>query len=464
MKLTVLLLVLSALLSFSAFAEGHAEGNGGNSIVCETVNEAGEKIKYAHVLDLYEARELYRLETITEAAGLSETLLAQQIVSKLEDLDETYARLVRAEFEDVVRKINLLAPGQGLTPIPDSFHVSYPKYCDIKQLANYTKEHGILIDHDIWNLLDPIHRAALFVHEAVYKVERDLFSAKDSIHARKIVAYLFSKSGLTPKLWLEKIRPIALLQFDGGDNAFGQYGGGSNNSTISYTLRNAGNGPSSKITVSVKSSSPRMWNLDQAADECSGTNLAAGESCVFNVTFRAGVQGQTAGSYTAALGVTALVGGTMTRTLAGTAMYTWSGGLDHWSRRSLEGTEQAAPGLRCMIKGGAYFQNVAHLPAGTQHLYRRDSRGDFLCSGQWYYQIPPGEPQNSGSRFLRGCGTESPTWSSSIGTSGQGHFELSYLCAPVGSPDIVWGSGLAGATIDSCNTGNTYLIKPYFCF
>lgn len=452
-------------MSLNALAEGggHEVGNGGNSIVCETVNATGEKTKYAHVLDLYEARELYRLEPVTNTDGLSEKPLARQIVSKLEALDETYAQLVRVQLEDVVRKISLLAPGQGLTPIPDSFHVSYPKYCDIKQLANYTKEFGILIDQDIWNLLDPINRAGLFVHEAVYKTERDLFGATDSISARKIVAYLFSKSALTPEIWRKEIRPDAKLQFERFGRNTGNHGVTRSNSAVEYTLRNVGNGTSSKIAIAIESSSPKMWALNSESDECSGKSLDSNESCRFKVTFRAGENGQTAGTYSAVLNADATVGGKTSQTIFGTSQYAWTTST-HWSVEFFDDVASVEAGFPCMARGASYYQKVAHIPSGVQYLYQRDSNGDALCHGRWYYQIPPNAVQNKNSGLLRECNIENPVWPSNDRAGVAGRFEFSYLCAPVGSPDTVWGNGNDGATVGSCNKDRTFVVKPYFCF
>ena len=454
------------LLPLAAFSEGGGReiGNGGNSIVCETSNTAGEKTKSAYMLDLYEGRVLYNLETITETGALPEKELAEQTVSKLETLDQTYAALVRHELENVIQKINLLPPGEGITPIPDSFHVSYPKHCDIKQLANYTKEHGILIDQDIWNLLDPIHRAALFVHEAVYKVERDLFGATNSIHARKIVAYLFSQTGLTPELWKEKIRPLALLQFDGVDRFFGQFGTTSGNVTLSFILRNAGNGTSSKIAITLTSPSSKIWVLHREHDGCSGNTLETGETCVFRITFLAGTNGQTAGFYKADLRATAIVGGTITRIVSGTSKYAWTGSTYHWSHRLFDDTTFVQPGSPCATKGGSFYQYVTTVPAGTQSLYRRNSQGDGLCPGQWYYQIPTNDPRNNASGFLRECNKDGVTWQSNQGATSPGHFNVAYLCAPVGSAEILWADGRDEmATPGSCMNENTYIIKQYSC-
>ncbi|MEK7690734.1 MAG: hypothetical protein AAB425_06915, partial [Bdellovibrionota bacterium] len=74
--------------------------------------------------------------------------------------------------------------------------------CYLEGLALYNDETQILeVDGKLFNspLLSTTQKAALFVHEAVYKVFRQQRRVDSSILVRKIIAYLFSKQGFHPR-------------------------------------------------------------------------------------------------------------------------------------------------------------------------------------------------------------------------------------------------------------------------
>ena len=64
--------------------------------------------------------------------------------------------------------------------------------CKIDQLATYPDNSGIVdVDPEIWAALDSQNRAALFGHEAFYRMNRDNGDVT-SHNVRRVVAYLFS--------------------------------------------------------------------------------------------------------------------------------------------------------------------------------------------------------------------------------------------------------------------------------
>lgn len=81
-----------------------------------------------------------------------------------------------------------------------------------EQLANFDDEMDLLQINDmLWN--DPkfmeIDRAALIMHEAIYRMYRDGADAKDSRYTRRLVAYLFSDTEareITPMLRLSTLK------------------------------------------------------------------------------------------------------------------------------------------------------------------------------------------------------------------------------------------------------------------
>lgn len=192
-----------SLLAATAWAgDGQVIGNGGNAVYCKT------PVPSARLLDLYEGQIFYGVKPPVYLTLPREPIAwAKRQVERLTPLDPDYAGLVKDELGVVMRKFRLLPAGHSLVYIPDSFHVAVPAECAIRQLAIYSKDFGLVVDGDLWALMSDFERGALLVHEAVYKVERDLVKATDSIATRRIVAYLFSGEELTLQAWRRVIRP-----------------------------------------------------------------------------------------------------------------------------------------------------------------------------------------------------------------------------------------------------------------
>lgn len=200
--LGVLLLGLASLSIRAPLvrAGGSDVGNGGDVVFCAT------PVARAEMLDLYEGRELYGLKIQQlRSVKLSDENLARKMIEKIDRVDPHYYEWVATELEKVLKMRRYLSPNTALTPIPDSGHPIFPRNCRVTQLANYIDNFGILIDRKYWGLLDITNRAAATVHEAVYKIERELNNAQNSIVSRRIVAFLFSTTELNADLW-PKIR------------------------------------------------------------------------------------------------------------------------------------------------------------------------------------------------------------------------------------------------------------------
>jgi hypothetical protein len=70
--------------------------------------------------------------------------------------------------------MRILPTGIGLSPIDDYHSIVLPKYCKIMQLARYEINEIISVDGDIWDNLNNTNRAALLVHEALYRYLRGI--------------------------------------------------------------------------------------------------------------------------------------------------------------------------------------------------------------------------------------------------------------------------------------------------
>lgn len=202
-----LFFLFTFLFATSAFAEGNAVGNGGGSIVCR--DNAG-KITRAELLDLYEAREVHGLKVNGSDTEFNVNAARDRMYDfrlRLQEIDEEYAALLVIEFNKFFATIQsrFVSRNNILPDTPDTFYRSLPKGCVYEQLANYFDGEPLLIADEIWNELSATDQIALYVHEAVYALERKYLGAVNSSHARKIVASLFGAGELTKdELWNRK--------------------------------------------------------------------------------------------------------------------------------------------------------------------------------------------------------------------------------------------------------------------
>lgn len=184
MRLIILASVLG--LTSSTFAARGVDGGGGKSVVCR--DDSGTIIK-AEVLDLYEGRVQYGVN-IPSSTDPVKVQMENAIVSITKGRSKVFqdSVLQLANFISVRKRV--LPDGTALEDIDDSHHVVVPKNCKVEQLANFTKQNQVLVDGEIWKSLDNTNKAALLVHEALYKWFRN-YGATNSIRARKHVAYAF---------------------------------------------------------------------------------------------------------------------------------------------------------------------------------------------------------------------------------------------------------------------------------
>lgn len=181
------ILALGSLNATHLSYAGNEGAHGGGAVVCRDSQNA---ILSAELLDLYEGREEFGL-TLTSSEDSMAQILASMIerakVMSNRDFSSLYA-----EIQQVMAKKKMLANHIGLEPVDDSFPTIKPKDCKIEQLANYKGDSVVLIDGELWEHLNNENKAALIVHEAVYKILRDRELVRNSRKARMIVAQLFS--------------------------------------------------------------------------------------------------------------------------------------------------------------------------------------------------------------------------------------------------------------------------------
>jgi hypothetical protein len=195
-SLTLSILVLLAAHQVAEAAPPRV-GNGGGVWTCEDRNT--KNIRWLRFVDLFEAENEFGLKIANQQGGPWEVLNDKLI--EISRVSPNLDRLLQAHpvfFDEV---IHFLPKSSGLTviedaeirvrPLPETCEDGYLYY---GQLANFTFDGRLLISSKYWK--DPsftdLERAALLVHEAVYKALREGMGDKNSSRVRQIVGILFS--------------------------------------------------------------------------------------------------------------------------------------------------------------------------------------------------------------------------------------------------------------------------------
>lgn len=188
----IILITLSLLISNFAYSAGVMNGGGGQSVVCR---DSGGKIKSAEMLDVFEAREIFGLTPRTYS-GTLDAAVASLKTDLMSTMDQPDIHLFPI-IERVQKNMRLVSSAVVLKPIDDAALVAVPRDCAIEQLAVYVDETLLLVSEEIWNSLNVTNRAALVMHEAIYRLER-YSDVTDSRRARKIVGHLISGFAFEP--------------------------------------------------------------------------------------------------------------------------------------------------------------------------------------------------------------------------------------------------------------------------
>lgn len=185
-------IIFVLMLSATSVMAGVTNGGGGKAVVCRAQNG---KIYWAELLDLYESRELFGLNLINQSLPVNTIVdgIKLKLKSSLDQADIHLFPLI-----DRVNNIfRLISKNNVIKPIDDAAEVALLKDCALEQLANYVDDDLLIVSQEIWDNLDNTNKAALIIHEAIYRQER-YYGATDSRRARKIVGHLFADYLFTP--------------------------------------------------------------------------------------------------------------------------------------------------------------------------------------------------------------------------------------------------------------------------
>jgi hypothetical protein len=178
----------------SSVAYTGQEGHGGASVVCR--NKITGEIKSAKLLDIWEGQ-------LAKPMGLGLTIvednrfvgdIVDEMIKKLSLNNPVLGNLVNIEYKKLFDKIFILPADIAIADPHDTQHQFLPEGCAVEYAANYQENVSgqdiLFISKNIADKLGNRDYAALLLHEAVFKVFRTV--EKNSLRARKLVAYLFS--------------------------------------------------------------------------------------------------------------------------------------------------------------------------------------------------------------------------------------------------------------------------------
>lgn len=207
MKFFLLSLIIISQATFAG-----ERGNGGDVIVCRTSKGDIESIE---MLDLYEARELHGLAL--DPSLSAENTLEQNLFSLIDGIRwvgapvraHSYKKLADAFFAEAE-----ISHFGGLPDIPDHGDISLPENCSLEQVAiqelypidrsqkrgcdDFFKEKPrYKIEKSLWDKMDTVNRAALIMHEIIYRdflIGNAYFGreTKNSSSARYLVGIIFT--------------------------------------------------------------------------------------------------------------------------------------------------------------------------------------------------------------------------------------------------------------------------------
>lgn len=168
MKILVFSFIYLFVVHSASAGNGHVIGNGGSTLKCGRNGQ----INYL-AYDLFEGAWVWSLNPVFSK---KESYLekAFDIVQRFLPLNPTRQNLYTSWITEFPTKIKFLPMGTHLEPIPDTSISIIPEDCELTQAVAQIKESApkevsYIIDHEIWNALDENNKAALVLHEIIYR-------------------------------------------------------------------------------------------------------------------------------------------------------------------------------------------------------------------------------------------------------------------------------------------------------
>lgn len=187
------------LVSMNAFA-GNEKGNGGGIHFCQA-DETQE------LYDIYEGQARYGF-TI-RSSNLTVDAQVNKAIEKIKKANPYIGKEVEKQVSYLRSNHMIIRARVTLAPVGDAKILLVDQGCAYKQLANWDEVSGnLIVSKDYFDRMDNTNKAALYVHEALYKVgrvlnllpiEEDGTTTSDTI--RRMVGEIFSTSESLNQLW-----------------------------------------------------------------------------------------------------------------------------------------------------------------------------------------------------------------------------------------------------------------------
>jgi|GEM_PF-4141073 hypothetical protein len=222
-------LAMSTLLTVACPNVGHAgggtvvDGGGGKGVVC--YDNKGE-ISSVETLDLYEGKVdfgytykyafademadaiVYRIQQHIEKTGILYTHYQSPSGWYRGRAGDDYSSdAIKNTSKEILEAIGRKEAGWSisnstinvleniiLNPTKDSYEAFFPKNCKVEQLAVYkdaSNNEKLYINYDLYKYMDELNKAALILHEAIYKDFRSS-GDKNSLRTRRLVSRLLA--------------------------------------------------------------------------------------------------------------------------------------------------------------------------------------------------------------------------------------------------------------------------------
>jgi hypothetical protein len=186
-------LAILLISSITAFAGGFSEG-GGKGVVCKDANGTVASVAS---LDLFESEQIRGLTFDDSLLGADEFATVANIIARIEARDPYLAGILTERLTAWLTESRLL-PNSHLPDVNDSFSVVIPVGCELAQLAvqrepQFPGDPFYLIDKSLWDVMANRDRAALVLHEIIYRYARTL-GQMNSINVRFYNATMSSTS------------------------------------------------------------------------------------------------------------------------------------------------------------------------------------------------------------------------------------------------------------------------------
>lgn len=183
-KAELAVLAIMTMMGAKASAQEHV-GNGGGSHYCKGRS-------FQEMYDIYEGKTRYGLSFDENQSDEEKVLM--NAVAKIRNINPRIANEVSKWINYLNKSGKLIANFNiKLTPVPDANVLMTDENCEYVQLANWDEvTQKVFVKPSVYKQLPPFHKAALKLHEAIYKVFRVEKKAVNSDQSRALVAQLLS--------------------------------------------------------------------------------------------------------------------------------------------------------------------------------------------------------------------------------------------------------------------------------